>query len=148
MFRQCGDASAQTPARPHLRQHHLPRSTVLHWLDDDALVDQPSEFRTFLNHSCHGSRLRFRNLIKYLFSLSLSLFPGKYGSVTLGAIGLTETFSFFALGVMNSLIISAEDINTFLNLFPTLAVVSLVALAKAFLAVPVTTVTVSQDQPE
>ena len=53
MFRQCGDASAQTPARPHLRQHHLPRSTVLHWLDDDALVDQPSEFRTFLHHSCH-----------------------------------------------------------------------------------------------
>jgi hypothetical protein len=120
MFRQCGDASAQTPARPHLRQHHLPRSTVLHWLDDDALVDQPSEFRTFLNHSCHGSSLRFRNLIKYLFSQSLSLFPGKYGSVTLGAIGLTETFSFFALGVMNSLIFSAEDINTFLNLFPWL----------------------------
>ena len=87
-------------------------------------------------------------MIKYLFSQSLSLFPGKYGSVTLGAIGLTETFSFFALGVMNSLIFSAEDINTFLNLFPTLAVVSLVALAKAFLAVPVTTVTVSQDQPE
>ena len=91
--------------------------------------------------------------MKYFHSQSLSLFPGKFGSVTLGAIGLSETFSFFAFGVMNSLIFSA-DINTFLTLFLTLAGVSLlavpttalvsrttkslVALAGATLALPVT----------
>ena len=89
----------------------------------------------------------------------MSLFPGKYGSVTLGAIVLLETFSFFAFGVINSLIFSADSFNTFLTLFltlagavPTSALVSpskksLVVLAGANLAVPVTN-TVAQDQPE
>ena len=121
---------------------------------------------SFAHFSCIPATVKSDNqiILQYLIlSQTLSLFPGKCGSVTLGAIGLSETFSFFAFGVMNSLIFSADDINHFLVLFLTLAGVSLVAvpttalvsrtskslvaLAGAILAVPVTTA-VSPDQPE
>ena len=56
------------------------------------------------------------------------LFPGRNVSVVLGAIGLAETLSFAALGVMNCLIFSDESSNTFLILFLTLATCSLISV--------------------
>ena len=56
------------------------------------------------------------------------LFPGRYVSVVLGAIGLSETLSFAALGVINSLIFSDESTNTFLILFLTLSACSLISV--------------------
>ena len=58
----------------------------------------------------------------------MSLFPGSHGHVVLGAIGLAETFSYAALGVINKVILSEETENMFLLLFLTLAGCSLLAL--------------------
>ena len=46
----------------------------------------------------------------------------------LGAIGLSESFSYAALGVINKVIMSEETNNMFLLLFLTLAGCSLLAL--------------------
>ena len=56
------------------------------------------------------------------------MFPGSHGHVVLGAIGLSETFSYAALGVINKVILSEETNNMFLHLFLTLAGCSLLAL--------------------
>ena len=63
-----------------------------------------------------------------LYFQTFSLFPGSHGHVVLGAIGLAETFSYAALGVINKVIMSQETNNMFLHLFLTLAACSLLAL--------------------
>ena len=59
---------------------------------------------------------------------TLNLFPGPHGHVVLGAIGLSETFSYAALGVINLLVMSDETSQMFLVLFLTLAGCSLLAV--------------------
>ena len=59
---------------------------------------------------------------------TLTLFPGSHGHVVLGAIGLSETFSYLALGVINLVIMSGETKEMFLTLFLTLAGCSLLTL--------------------
>ena len=59
--------------------------------------------------------------------------------MVLGAIGLAETFSYAALGVINKVIMSEETNNMFLTLFLTLAACSL-------LAIPTTAAVSSSDK--
>ena len=59
---------------------------------------------------------------------TLNLFPGSHGHVVLGAIGVSETFSYAALGVINLVVMSGETSNIFLTLFLTLASCSLLAV--------------------
>merc|ERR1719508_540311 len=54
---------------------------------------------------------------------AISLFKGVHSSVVVGAIGLSDTFAYGTLGIINKLIMS-RDLNMFLWFFLTLSACS------------------------